>query len=677
MTSPELDQYIQTEYQRTKALYSETLPQYIGTLALSQQDAATFPLNLTDLYEAAAAPISQQPEKALSFARTYGQLKVCLALDGSATTFDLLGRNEFLRRPHTEVQTRPVRGLAETFNAEDIDGPYTYVLADSGSAQAIEMSLIQALHMLDLAIVTSQFDASTPVVRTMSTEALLEARQRIPDAFLRTYGNVRKLRNVPSLLGMVVPTEVLEKSGLETDGLPTKAVSKQLPSKAAPGPRKRAAFIGITTAKRPHIGHGMLLIKAIADSTNGQVLIELNDQGPRVEQAIANLARINNISEDEAANLVSLGRVPVKEFEAAYKSREGVAKAEIDIPYALTANNAYYRVLFRQIISEEIDADILADSELAKQQDPLPGEVRLFDGDSGMSLVKDESDNAMLIEAKGKLTLRGVYARLSGKYALRLVDSPAVLTRQESQVLSANGLGIEQSSGINVLVDFENMRGTNGDTILLESLLAPTSDTPSLLMALRKMLDASICFDTSDGGICPNYASKEALLRAYNAAMESLGAESAQEVLTRPIKFDNLKRAYLREVLSPVYGENQGKGKATVEELRKLIELFPGLGERFSSRALSCLGRTDDTGVIPKNLLSDKDQQLLQALRNANPKVVINLLVGELENKPEDIPSQLKGTKLYEALATMGYTTNNLVRALRAVESAKGMYVVI
>lgn len=375
---------------------------------------------------------------------------------------------------------------------------------------------------------------------------------------------------------------------------------------------------------------------------------------------------------------MTANEVGVSELEAAYKARVTDDGVDISIPYALTANNAYYRTLFREVVPEDVDLDLIANSELESgvQAEPLPGEAVLFGGASGMSLLRDADANAFVLEAKGKLMLRGIFARLAGKYAMTLVDSPALLTRQEQQILAANGLGVEQGTGINVLVDFQNMSGSNGDTLLIESLLVPTSDTTAVFVALRKMLDDSVCFDTPDGGICPNFASKEALSRAYESALDELSTEQVLEFLRRPIKFKNVKRDYMREIVASVYGDRQMLGKPSVEELSALIELFPGLQQRFSDRVLSYVTEKNQGG-IPKNLLSASDRRLIQSLRNANGALLIELLTEEIETNPNAIPTQLKGTELCAALLKMGYEQNALSNALKSFQASKGVYKVI
>lgn len=291
MTKQGREQAAQAEYLRIKPLYSEVVPQYIGTLVLSQESAGSVPLDLDEIYGVAVDNLAVDRRRADAFARAYGALSICVALDNAETSFDLVPRGKYLRRRYAEVQTVPTIGLKDTLRSSETDAQFTYILANSNEPQAVEMSLIQALHLLDLAVVTDQFDSTLPNVRQMGVDELLELRQRFPEMYIRTYGNVRGLRNVPLILGTVLSTAKLEKNNIETFALDT---AKTIKGEVAPvneTKREQAAFVGITTAKRPHIGHALLVVKAIADSPSGSVLIELNDQGPRVERQLQHLLK--------------------------------------------------------------------------------------------------------------------------------------------------------------------------------------------------------------------------------------------------------------------------------------------------------------------------------------------------------------------------------------------------
>ncbi len=681
------NQYIQTDYERAKTFYSLAPPTYVGRFTMAQENAQTLPISLEAVYETVFEAIRQEPGRAQAWAKTFGTLSVMVALDDSSSAFQFANSTDFKPPNAAEIATSRGRSLSETLYAPEIDASTTFLLANDTPVTA-EMTLIQALHMVDTALVTSQFDGAFPLVLSGTTEELTKLRADFPETLLRSYGNVRQMKSVLTLLGTVVPTSVLEKSGIATSPLNAlpKSIAEVQPQKTELCEREPAAFVGITTAKKPHIGHGFLLAKAMAEvGAAGKILVEFNDRGPRVVQALANLATTTGDSLAVVADKVSTGSIGYSEIEAAYKSRGSTDVPEIPPDFNLAAPNAYYRELLQQIMPPDFLVDSIADSELGVMQPNLEvcaSYLSLFDG-AGMALLKGANDKAMVAEQTGSLTVGGLLAVLSTRYSLTLVDSPAPLSAVERKIFKDIGLEIAQSSGVGVMIDFGVASGTNGNTVKLDDLLqiidAERGKAQLLLPAIRLLMNDS-CFLPSDGGsVSPNFASAEALVASFNVALTKVAAmDNAYELLYEPLQLKDIKRELVQDLLAPLMPDGPQKGKPTFAEVKTILDYLPSLQQRFSDKFLKKLdAELPSDKVIPKIFLEENDRQIIQALRSGTPDKVIGMLLELAEQMPDQFETIVNQSKLQDIAQTMGYDSSDMVNFLRKLAKVKGVYRIV
>lgn len=679
MTTIAPEDILASEYRRARDFYSPVEPTYQAQLTLGQEEAKTLPINLSDIYGLMTQEIDQNPEAARSYANTFGATRVLLALDNQPTSFALAKYGEYLKGS-AEVSTLPERTLGNIVCANEIDCPVTYLLADSGRPQTVEMSLVQAMHMVDTAIVTGLSNSATQLVRRADIETLLELKTKYPDLFLRTYGNVRGLSDTPALLGAVITTNLLEASGIETQALQSPPLTRVEQLSTAPDrERINASFIGITTAKKPHIGHGLLLAKAIADSPNGNVLVELNDRGPRVEQMITTLAASRGMEIDDVIVAINSGEISLEEIEASYKSRQDAPTLPAGTTYGLGQNNMYYRQLLSTLQPPGIQILTLANSEMEELESEIQeraGYKELFSG-TGMDVFADESGSAMVVRKGGKTTLQGMMAQLALAYNLRLVDSPPALTRSEQAILRSNNMPLENGMGCGFLLDFASASGTNGQSLTLESLLQDDMPPGSLLAAMRKVMDTSTFFVSETGSLCPNFTSNNAFVRKLQKELDILPPSEITDILRRPIEFEDIRKPLLQELLRDVYQEFPVNGKIKAGEVCKLLKVFPVLAKRLPGQVIATAANLEDEISIPKNLYQGEAQKLLQAIRTCNAQTICDLLQASCESEGMYLSNYLATTRLGEIISDMGYSTGSTMDVMRTILSAKGVYKIL
>lgn len=664
-----LENIIENERKRGAELYSSAPPSIRGSFVLSQVEAQTLPIDIGAMYTIVDEQIQRNPVKARSYAETFGMTNISLALDGRETFFELEELGAYTSSPRAEVRTQALRSLGEIVTAEEVDSPVTYILADSGIPQTIEMSLIQALHMVDTAIVTDMYVAN-PLVQTMSLEAILELRQRYPNVFLRPYGNVRNLAHTPALLGSVVETSLIEASGLKTEPLlsqsPTDSIGDAF---SVSTQRIPASFMGITTAKKPHIGHGFLLAKAIADSPSNTVIVELNDQGPRVDQMVTQLAQNLGLSLDQTIQALSVGAIGIDEVEPAYQQRGLANQAQIETPYSLQACNQYFAELLRNMTPPEMKITPIAnsDTEQAKTLVTIPGFARLFSG-SGMSIISDAHGKAMVIEAGGKKTLQGVVAAYCGSFALTLVDSPSPLKKAEFSILRNNGVDIKREIGTGVLIDFAVASGTKGGTLLLEDVIADSEDPTLLPAALRLIMDNSFFFRGEGDSLLPNFSSNEFLKEKLAKTFASNGLSFVD--IRRPIKFVDAKRELALDLLGTAAGITKSK-KVSAQNLRQLLLTLPGIQQQLSSGLLDSINALAPSDTIPKSRFTPSDQALIQQIKKGDFSTIVKNMRTDCD---DDIATCIKGTSLQTTLESMGYAPEQFELIIERIIESEGMY---
>src|SRR5258708_5410745 len=248
-----------------KDLYVDGKSEYIGRLVMSQMDASSLPIPLENVYKPAINSLKDNSDKAENFARSFGELSVNVALNNQETSFSLVSEKQYPPGDIAQIATARKFNIHQLFSAPEVDSAYIYLLSTDIDMKP-ELALIQTLHLLDYAIITKQFDGNMPIVRGISLEELRKLQTDNPSVFLRTYGNVRHLADVPFVLGTVIPINIVERSKLSLTKLFGKSSDMTSPSPDIEQYREPATTIGITTAKQPHIGHGFLLTKAIAEA---------------------------------------------------------------------------------------------------------------------------------------------------------------------------------------------------------------------------------------------------------------------------------------------------------------------------------------------------------------------------------------------------------------------------
>lgn len=669
---------IAAEYARARDFYSPVEPTYQAQLTLGQEDARILPINLTDMYRLMSEQIDMNPDIARSYARTFGATRVLLALDNTRTNFKF---TKYGSQPKAtaEISTQAQCQLGDIVCAEEIDCPITYILTDSGNLQTVEMSLVQAMHMVDTAMATRLCDTATSLVRKADIDTLLELKAKCPEILLRTYGNVRRLSGVPTVLGTVIQTSLLERSGVETDALSLPGSPEKLSKEAVSRERIRASFVGVTTAKPPHIGHGLLLAKAIADSPNGKVLVELNDQGPRVEQMISTLASDRGLTIDEAITAVSTGVIPLDEIETSYKNRKGAPTLAPGSRYGLEPCNTYYRELLGKLGVPGTEILTLANSEMGDLEDGVrnsAGYEQLFSG-VGMDILRDQGGNAMVTRSAGKTTLQGMMAQLAFGYDLKLVDSPPALTKQELSILEDNGIGLESGMGCGLLLDFSSASGTNGRSISLESLFRTGLPQGALIAAIRKVMDGSTFFVSETGSLCPNFSDNKIFLQRLEKELAVLDEGQITNIVRRPIQYIDVRKRLVTELLQSVYQTFPVEGKVKAGEICKLLDLFPILAKRLPGKVIARAANLASDLSLPKNLLTAESQKLLQSIRRLDAQVLCVLLRSSCEDEGMYLSNYLQNTELQDIISQMGYIGGSTMNAVEKVLTARGVFKIL
>lgn len=666
-----IETIIENERKRGNQLYSSQTPNIRGAFVLSQKEAAALPIDVGTMYQLVDEEVRRNPARAYTYAQTFGMTSISLTLDTRETFFEFEQIGDYPTSPRAEVRTTPTRTIGQIVTAQEIDSPVTYLLAETGNPQTVEMSLIQALHMVDTAIMTGKY-VGAPLVRLAELDELFALKEKLPDLFLRPYGNVRKLSHTPAILGCVIETALLESSGIQSLPLTVSAVTPQNATLAniQDGEREPAAFIGITTTKRPHIGHGFLLTKAIADSPSRAVIVELNDQGPRVDQMVAKLAENLGIELEETLALLESGAIDLDEVEPAYQQRDKTTSPFIEKSYTLKSCNEYFSKLLEAIRPENTTLIPIADSDTNVMQVSLPGLQELFSG-SGMSTVCDPSGKAMVIEAAGKKTLPGIITASCKKFILTLVDSPSPLTKAEFSILRSNGIEISRERGTGVLIDFAVSSGTEGGTLLLQDIIATTEDPTLLPAALRLLMDDAYFFYGEGDSLLPNFASNEILNKKIAEMLND--SRLALINLERPMKFIDVRKELAFDLLK-LPKESSRTQKITAQELLQLVEKLPGLEKVLSIELLSFLASAEKAATIPKNYLTANDRNILQQLKRGDLATIIGFM---LQITSQDLLCRLKGSKLEDALTTMGYQQNQYAEALERIMKVEGIFKII
>ncbi len=680
------DLVLHQDFERAASLYSTQPPELVGRFVLSQDAATTIPVSLDEGYDAIFQAIAEDEQLAMKYAKTFGALNIRVALDDASTSFRMDSLSDRSPANSVEVQTVAERSLKELLTLSEVDSSTAFLLTCDDEPVTVEMALIKALHMIDTALVTDQYSASMPLVRAVTTEQLLKLRNDFPEVFIRMYGNTRGLDGAPKILGTVVPTELVVRSGISTTPLNTKKnteiLTKTNNTNMSNKPKK--AFVGITTAKKPHVGHALLLAKAVADNNEGDgLIILLNDQGPRVEQALAALATRLGVTLEEIASQASLGVLGVEDIQAGYQNRGEATIPDTKLAFSLAGPNSYYRRLLKDILPNTIDAAVIADSDLGLSFQELVGQndlvKELFSG-LGMTLLQSSEGNGVMLQKKGGLTVAGILAALGDSYQITLVDSPPPLSRSDRAVFCDAGLEIEQGVGTGIMIDGDVASGTKGNIVGIEQLIdivnLQQKPLEMLLPAIRLMMNEGYFLPSEGTSVSLNFSTNEALIESFMVALEKVAVlENPTELLFQPMQFKDILREAIKDLFMPTTNSIV-EGKPTVSEVRTMLDRLPILAKYFSQKILSAVetGEQLDGQVIPKNMISDSDRKTIQTIRVGNPKEAIKILIRLGIEKPEKLDELVAGSVFGGIMTAMGYKPEETVDFLAKMQTTKGIY---
>ncbi len=679
------DLQISTQYEAAKNLYSKHEPLLVGRFVLGQDDIRLLPLNLDDIYNRVFDSFKDNPGKAMAWAKTFGKLSITIALDGSPTTFELDRAKDYPPANRAELITDKPYAISEMFYAEDKDSPFTLVLCDDG-AKRTELNLIKALHMVDYGLITGQLSPTEqPEIRIVAAtpDELVRISSDFEDIGLRLYGNVRSDKDAPEVLGSVLPSAVLENSQMATMLLNNSAeVPYTLPVSVPTRERINVCAAGVTTAKRPHIGHAFLLAKALSEPAfTGDLVVELNDLGPRVAQAVASFASQNALTFEEAATSISSGAVSIADIEKAYMARDTRQAAQsLPTNFSLRASNRYYENLLTELAPTDTTIRFIANSDLGslmQELDAKPGSLPVF-GDSGMALLTSVENEAVVVKSGGAPTLAGILGSLCTRYDMTFADSPKPLDGRKSKVFAQNGLNIAQVPGMGVSIDFDVASGTKGDSPLIEVLKNVANyygcSGKDFLLICRSMLEKAYFVPGDGNSLNPNYASSEALMCSFEAAAQNLALGGSNGLdLYKPLKLKRVMPMVAKELLTRLYPTYNPTRKQSPQSLLALLGSDPELGfsEKLRDYAASH-PQVDKT--IPRTFYETGDYKLLDALRSTTPSFVLQALARKLVTTSEDVSVLLSGSLLQEVQQAMGYEPSQLDVFLAKLQNSKEVY---
>lgn len=446
-------------------------------------------------------------------------------------------------------------------------------------------------------------------------------------------------------------------------------------------PTERINYIGITSAKQPHIGHLFLLLKGFASAPPGtSITLKLNDTGPRVAQAIDLLARQHDISFEQAASLVTEGTFSFSDIEQAYMARDGQTQKNLPEDFQLRASNDYYRQLIAAIEPTPGSIQITSDSEIlatARQASPHPAVVHTL-STTGPTFFN--ADKPIVIESGGKTTLQGILILLGRHAIVNVTSSPRAFSKAEQISLKKLGIVIEQAEGMGVSVDFNVASGTNGNSLDISGLIrlceVHSLSSNIILPALRRILERSFFIPGEGASLNPNFASIEVIQSKFVNALHEQAHNSAVDIY-QPLHFKDVTSFITKDFIAKVIysGEVPTAGRFTTDEVGRLIKILPGCTSLLSEH-LCQFTLSSPAEVIPKPMIEDTDRTVLNALRSGNAQYVLPLLSSLAHLEPEDLEHTLKDTHLLYIAACMGYNTEQLPVFIKQVIRAGKLYVI-
>jgi len=328
--------------------------------------------------------------------------------------------------------------------------------------------------------------------RYVSSEEILRLKQNNPDIAVRIYGDFLNKGTVPQIVGAVCPTgiglsspthkigelPIARNNRVEEAGRINKEIiNNQLPFVA----------MGITLAKRPHVGHMLLagIVSATSRSLGGApICIDGNDLGPRINATIKYGARQLDVSVGQVIQDITDGLINTETIEQWYRNRRGVndrtimQDSKIEKQLSLTRQAEEALVTFRKFFQGTgVSVNILLESQT------LGETSRFVDvGDnrwSGTGFGYVNTGNKLIIlEREGDPSsevVRAAFicssAELLNRGRVYFVDSDPALKDVSHIYALANGQEVTQVSGTAIGFNFKIASGTDGDSIPLDDFL--------------------------------------------------------------------------------------------------------------------------------------------------------------------------------------------------------------
>lgn len=672
--SERLETLAADDWHRSKLLHSSNPAQYIGRYTMGDPSSNSLPIDANNLYQTTSHAIDSDPHKAREWARTFGKLSIAITSLPTPDRFLIEPINSHI--PHYAAELKgnsrqPVTDLVSS--SAEHDSSRTYLIFDNyGKPITPEMAMIQLLHLVDSDIVTGQMIAGKlPSARIIDADMLAKLRSDNPEVLLRLYGNVRHASHTPHILGAVTPTHLLDSQNITTTPL------QKTPPHSTSGEgvvrdeiniqRDPINYVGVTSAKRPHVGHAFLILKSFAESTKGsKVTLKLNDTGPRVAQAVHWLASKHNVSFEQAARMVSKGGFTLPDIEQAYASRSEIEN-EHALPkdFRLQDPNDYYRQLIASIEPSPGSIGVTSDSDILNNSHKLPHHPDIKSTLSGTGpIFFSAKDRPIVIESGGETTLKGILITLGRIATVNVTSSPKAFSKSESLSLKQSGILIEQNEGMGVSINFNVASGTKGNSLNLEELTDMCTEqgiNPRLtLPALRAILDQSFFVPGEGSSINPNFASTDKIKGNFLSTIHDQAKLEAADIYS-PFVFKDVTPFITKDFVNKtVYSEGLSpKGKFTTEEIRKLAENLPDFYNQIST-TLQDYTESNTSGTIPKTVITEKDRSILDAMRSGNPRYVLPFLEHMAAMETDKLMHILEGTHLLYTATHMGYNTKQI-----------------
>lgn len=262
------------------------------------------------------AMMSAPPEKAFSWSENWGRTKIVLGSENENTESRFLLDDSKEAKKSIKLSTSTLLKPENKIETEPQGKDYFIIL--NNQASSIEGLYLQIERMIDelvwcLSLTQrepgkSNIDAHQLALEkiykngfdiyAMEEKQLLDLRKRDARYKVRIYGDVNKEGLVPNVIGAVGPFEKCIKP--EKIKIPQRkkdeVVSKNASVEKLNFPDKPFINIGMCIAKKPHIGHMLLvsmaeIIRRSTGENSTPMIIHANDTGPRIAETVINLSQ--------------------------------------------------------------------------------------------------------------------------------------------------------------------------------------------------------------------------------------------------------------------------------------------------------------------------------------------------------------------------------------------------